>query len=261
MSKQNNAIAILIEGLDPFTDDAGNVYICRPRDREGDDEPETIEVPLHSPQTRKYIKSVFGPYSGRGFLSETETRSIADMIEGAALSKPTRSIKSCNQEVIEEKPLALAVRKLAEQGPTVGSAGVLLPKLNRIIRLSGIKVDHSTWPTTEDALGIQLADLTKIMSLMGVVLKRHETARPRKWSIYLIEDAPPEQGVGGDGQVSAASGVLSKASGRPDTSDTTDTNRHPLMLGYSPAGTQVPASAATSSCYTTSAPPFNGGLS
>lgn len=261
MSTQNNAITNLISGLEPFADDSGNVYIRRPREKEGGGEPETIEVPVRSPQTRKYIKAVFGPYSGRGFLSETETKAILDMIEGVALSKPTRSISKCNQEVIDQKPLASALRKLAEQGPTEDSAGNLLPKLNRITRLHGIKVDHSTWPTTEDALGTQLADLTEIMSLMGVVLKRHETARPRKWSIYRIEDAPPEQGVGGDGKVSAPSGFLPEISGRPDTSDTLDTTRRPLMLGYSPAGTQVPASAANSSCYTTSAQTCNGGRS
>lgn len=150
MSKLNNAIANLITDLGPFVDEAGNVYICRPKGRVGDEEPETIEVPVHSPQTKKYIKSVFGPYSGRGFLSETETKAILDMIEGVALGKPTRSISECNQEVIDQKPLASAVMKLAEQGPTEDSAGKLLPKLNRITRLHGIKVDHSTWPTTEE---------------------------------------------------------------------------------------------------------------
>ena len=93
------------------------------------------------------------------------------------------------------------MRKLAEQGPTTDSAGNLLPKLNKITRLHGIKVDDSTWPTTEDALGIQLATLTEIMSLMGVVLKRYENARPRKWSMYLVEDAPPEQGGSSGGSV------------------------------------------------------------
>ena len=256
MPKLNNAIANLIIDLDPFADDAGNVYICRPNGRVGDEEPETIEVPLHSPQTKKYIKSVFGPFSGRGFLSETETKAILDMIEGAALGKPIKSISGCNQEVIEQKPLAAAVLKLAEQGPTVDAAGKLLPKLNRITRLHGIKVDHSTWPTTEDALGTQLADLIEIMSHMGVVLKRHETARPRKWSVCLIEDAPPEQGVGGDGKVSDPSGSLQKTSGRPDTSGTSDT---PLMLEYSPAGTPVSAKCDNhSSCYATSTRTSNG---
>lgn len=262
MSKQNHAIANLISGLDPFADEAGNVYIGRQRERQGDEKPEVIEAPLHSPQTRKYIKSVFGPCSGRGFLSETETRAILDMIEGVALSKPPRPIEKCSQEVIEQKPLASAVKKLAEQGPTVDSAGSLLPKLNKITRLHGIKVDHSTWPTTEDALGTQLAELTEIMRLMGVILKRHENARPRKWSIYLVDDAPPGSGVGGDGKVSGPSGSLPGTSGRPDTPDTSDTRRTPLMLGYSPEGTSVSTTPdAHTSCYVTSAPNGNGGRS
>jgi hypothetical protein len=262
MSRENHAIANLIIGLDPFADDAGNVYICRPRQKVDSEEVETIEAPLNSPQSRKYIKAIFGPRSSRGLLSESETTAIQDMIEGTALSKPTRSITSCSEEVIEQKPLASALKKLAEQGPTVDSAGNLLPKLNKITRLHGIKVDYLTWPTTEDALGTQLAGLEEIMLLMGVVLKRYENARPRKWSVYLVEDAPTGQGVGGDGKVSGSTASPNGTSGRADTSDTLDTSRKPLMLDYSPTDAPIRATSdAQSSCYVTPAHTHNGGRS
>ena len=158
-----------------------------------------------------------------------------ETIEGYALTRPVRKLTSCNQEVVEQKPLALAVRKLAEQGPTRAPASSLLAKLNTIVRVYGIKVDQSTWPTTEDALGAQLADLVQIMLLMGVLLIRHENARPRAWTICLVEDAPQGQGVEGDDEVSPPTHSLHRISDQSDTSDTSGTPVKPLMLGYAPS--------------------------
>jgi hypothetical protein len=230
MSTQNNEIMNLIISLDPFTDEHLNVYICRSREN---DRGEVVksEAPLYSPQSRKYIKAVFGPYSKRGYMSDAEARAVMEMIEGYALTQPIRGLSTCTQEVAEQKPLAQALRKLAEQGPTIDSAKGMLPKLNIVVRQHGIKVDPSTWPTTEDALGSQMADLVKIMPLMGVILIRHEAARPRRWGVYLEEDAPPDPGVAG---VSDAPPSGSSGSGQSDTSASSDTTRGSRMLEYKP---------------------------
>jgi|GEM_PF-5270129 len=235
MSGPNNVILNLIIGLSPFVDESGQVYICRPMYQEEGRPTEYVEAPLNSPQTRRYVKAVFGPHARRGYLTEAETKTIIEMIEGQALCKPPRPLSNCTPEVVQQNPLALAVRRLAEQGPTRAAASNLLTKLNSIVRQHGIKVDQLTWPTTEDALGVQLTDLVRIMRLMGVILFRHENARPRAWTICLVEDAPPGQGVEGVGEASPPTSLLNGASDVTATSDTPDTPVKPLMLGYTPS--------------------------
>ena len=127
----------------------------------------------------------------RGVPNKTELQSLKHMISGHASMRPRREAKFLGTELMQQKPLALAVIEIAKQGPTRDTPSNWLAKVNNIIRLKGIVVRDPSWPTTEDALGHQFSSIVPIVALSGVRLERHENDRPRTWSAYLESDAPP----------------------------------------------------------------------
>ncbi len=196
MSVVCNAIVELIVSLAAFMTRSGTVFINRPRQTH-DGRTEFEQVPLQSPQTRKWLKTLFGPRIKRGYVTEGELRTFIDMIEGYAIGKPLGELSSCSAELIHQRPLMHGLYLLSKQGPTRDTPANLLAKTNTTLRQHGIVVDDPSYPATEDAFGRQLISLLDDARQMGVILQRHENDRPRTWSVYLAEDAP-DASVGSD---------------------------------------------------------------
>jgi hypothetical protein len=239
MSAVCNAIVELIVSLAAFMTRSGTVFINRPRQTH-DGRTEFEQVPLQSPQTRKWLKNLFGPKTKRGYVTEAELRTFIDMIEGYAIGRPLGELSSCSAELIHQKPLMHGLYLLAKLGPTRDTPAHLLAKTNTTLRQHGIVVDDPSYPATEDAFGRQLTSLQDDARQMGVVLQRHENDRPRTWSVYLAEDAPASS-VGSDAREVTDPGSCNDGTcGQGDTKGTPVTARKIRALPAPVADTKLP---------------------
>jgi hypothetical protein len=206
----------IAQSLDPFMDKDGETFIHV--QIEGTDGFEPIA--LDTPWGRKIVRSLLCPIFPKGFATDHETRVALEVIEAFAFQRPRRQANANVDQEIARKPLAKAVLAIARAGGTKKGLSQLLAMLLRTAQREDIDLKKGPWPPNVDALGKQLSLLIELMLKKGVTLTRHETERPRTWSISALLDGSDER----DGNVADASHGSAPTNGKPDTSPPVSTD-------------------------------------
>lgn len=222
-------MAHIISIADPFVDsETGTYYILVPVPSENG------AITLHevehaSRDAQAWLENILTEMYGRQ-TKGTETKKAMEVLRGAALERPRRKARTpAPKQVDPLPPLGQVVDYIAEHGGAIAENGQLLSKVTSIARKLGLLANAKDFPTNVDQLGIQLRDLVKPLALRGVKLERHDTARPRKWTIHpkdLAADAGREShhrevtsGDAGVREVSSGPELLTRAYGPKDTSE------------------------------------------
>lgn len=172
------------------------------------------QVALNTDLGRKLVRSMLCPLFSKGFATDHETRVAMEVIEAFAFQNPRKEADANLNLEIARKPLARAVLAIARTGGTKKDVPQLLAMLLRTALRNSIDVEKGQWPENVDALGKQLSSLIVLMGKAGVTITRHETERPRKWSISALFDGSDAR----DGNVTDATTEPTSNNNVPDTS-------------------------------------------
>jgi len=196
--------------LEPFMNKDGETFIVVQSG--AGERPE--QVAMSSDLARKLVRSKLCPLFTKGFATDHETRVAIEVIEAFAFQNPRKEAEANLGLDMARKPLARAVLAIARSGGTKKDLPQLLAMLLRTAQRHAIDFKKGPWPENVDALGKQLSSLIALMEKMGVILQRHETERPRTWSISALFDESEAR----DADVTAVTTVPASNNNDSDTS-------------------------------------------
>ncbi len=183
----------LARSFEPFQDTSGDVLI----QVRVEGETTLQQLFIDSPQALAIVTAEICQNLKAGYPSRTQVLTFLDILRGIAFRKPRQHARPSHASVFERQPLAQAVLGIAKAGGTRKPLPQLLASLVREAQRQRLDLSRGpTWPNSEDSLGKQLSSLITPLAALGVTLTRHDTDRPRTWSIASIDeerDASDEQ--------------------------------------------------------------------
>lgn len=180
----------------PFlTTDPENLYFSVLISDE-DGQEEMFEVRAASSDGLAIIKYFLFQLNGRP-AKLPEVQEFLEILRGSAMTQPRRMLSNPMEELLEDDmqltALGKVIDKIADEGGLRGGNGFLLQRIVSIAQRMGV-ADDENFPTTVDQLGTQLAALVLPMRIRGVIIERHDKARPREWTIHPRGYVPGPQG-------------------------------------------------------------------